>query len=517
MEGGGVPLEHVAVAWALPVTGASSTTATTHAVHDGEESTTHVKALLACTKCKVNVADSARKERLCLSCAARVRGAEAVRKAQSNKRRKDALENACAVAQQREEKVASLEASALLLQQAISSSTFPSDEVRQLCEHITADKRKATADGPVSGHCEMIMAKYGEMHVRWKETEDVHDPRYEKYDKLMKKWRATPRHHQQVKLLTEGISLSVDAFDRAARKRAHLPVAIHTVAVLAQMGYEGLSSTMGPAGWTPADTPGQCLHADVMMPEIQGLAYWSDGTGTLAYNGEEMSDQDMATLTGLVPNCLSGPTRTTYYQAKNLMLPHTTIEAGLTQAAWRDASGATVPCEKVGGMAPAVRAGDLAIMDGGVPHAGPPVPAGGWQVRLFMIATPLRTMNPYDGYIQIIGGEVELFWACMGKTEEARKACWDAWLTALPYWMHWYEQCRMEEVDGPVSRVLRAVVGMRHEGDLKREECDEARCVLRNAIKHVRSTHASLGLHNKWGGMPVGDVYPGLAELAQSM
>ena len=80
-----------------------------------------------------------------------------------------------------------------------------------------------------------------------------------------------------------------------------------------------------------------------------------------------------------------------------------------------------------------------------------------WQLRLFMIASPLRTEDPYKGYIQILGGESELFWAIMSSTPELRTQNWEAWKQALPYWAEWYAGCALIETAGPMWKVLTAL------------------------------------------------------------
>ena len=419
-----------------------------------------------------------------------------------DKRRKTALETA-------QQCVALSQASAVLLKGAVQAEFNPI-VVRQLCEIINADKKKATAAGPVSGHCEAILANYGELHVRVKETEEVEDEKYDKYDDIMKEKRLANKEVQE--LLKSAVAASVTAFETEAAKRARNPVAIRNVAVLAQMGYSGLGTTAGPESWTATAQPGQCLHEDVMLPEVQGLAYWSGGNGTLAFNGEEMSYEAMEVHTGMKASDFTkaGPTRISYYQAKNLMLPSQTLEEGLTDIAWRDGAGAKVSTSVADGRVPVVEAGDLGIMDGGVPHAGPAVSAGCWQVRLFMIASPLRTMHPYEGYIQIIGGEVELFWACMAKTADLRWACYEAWEAALPYWAGWYKKCGMQESEGPVRKVLLAIVAMCGEGDCSPAECAQARYILCCAIKHVKERKDHLSLH-KWSCLQ--SDYPELSAL----
>ena len=246
-------------------------------------------AIPICTKCKREVATSNRKEVLCEPCAAKVRAAEAARKRAGDKKRKGELLTA-------KQSVALSQAPAVLLKQAVSKP-FPCEVVYRLCVMITGDKKKADDNGPVPGHCEQILGGYGELHVRWGSTMHSQHECYEKYDKVMKPGHAGDKEVQN--LLTEATKASVSAFEKQAVLRAQNPVVIRNVAVLAQMGYTGLSSTLGPANWTAKDTPGQCLHTDVMLPEVRGIAYWSAGVGTQAFNGEEMSYDIMESITGM--------------------------------------------------------------------------------------------------------------------------------------------------------------------------------------------------------------------------
>ena len=155
----------------------------------------------------------------------------------------------------------------------------------------------------------------------------------------------------------------------------------------------------------------------------------------------------------------------------------------------------------------------MAIVDGGVPHNGPDVPAGKMRAVIFMTAAPLRTAHPYSGYVQIIGGEVELFWAAMAKTEEDAKRLFGAWQTAFGYWAAHYVECELEETDGPVVKVLKALTVCAARGELP----DPARALAmcRNAVAHLSNALLhELGLQSvKWDGS--WRVYGGLVNALE--
>ena len=117
--------------------------------------------------------------------------------------------------------------------------------------------------------------------------------------------------------------------------------------------------------------------------------------------------------------------------------------------------------------------------------------AGKWQLCLFMIASPLMMADPYKGYIQILGGESELFWAIMSSTSELRTQNWEAWKVALPYWAQWYGGCALIETAGPMWKVLTALT------EVEDLPVSIVRETITRAVQHVKDNKHTLGL-TKW-------------------
>ena len=436
---------------------------------------------VTCARCKKSAPPGARFG-MCVECTADVRKAEAKRQAACKKRK----------VEQSKANEALRKANAMLVKQAIQPDAMPAAEVEALCEFITS--RKASGDHK-SDKAERILGGYGEMHVRCSATKNVVDERYDLFDLVMAGGSARGRGGVQAQtVLTKCVEDGIAAFTERASNLVHRgrsPVYVKHVAFLAQMGYGGLGSTLGKSGWEPQDTPGQVLHEDVMPPEVMGIIYLNDSIGTLTYQGMEAPLLDMVKRTGKGPeDVCHSPTLTAYYLAKNLMIPPDEMKAGL-QVKFRDADSGHEYEHTASLSAPEVKAGDMAVIDGGLPHGGPPVAAGKWQLRLFMIASPLRTADPYKGYIQILGGESELFWAIMSSTPELRTQNWEAWKQALPYWAEWYAGCALIETAGPMWKVLTALTEVE---DLPVKIVRET---ITRAVQHVKENKQRLGLA-KW-------------------
>ena len=141
------------------------------------------------------------------------------------------------------------------------------------------------------------------------------------------------------------------------------------------------------------------MHVDVMMPELVLFHYLLDGVPTKVY-----APPSPTTSTGDVMDHLY--TITGYSGADLLEKPPS------RQHTMYSVAGPLMEPEVLEHMKPAtvhkdgiVRAGDTLRVIGSWPHAaGALTEAMPNRMVLFVVATPMRTMHPYKGYVQVTIG-----------------------------------------------------------------------------------------------------------------
>jgi len=212
-----------------------------------------------------------------------------------------------------------------------------------------------------------------------------------------------------VQLVVDRALLSI----REAVESAGGPHVFHEFGFIAGSG-DGYNSGL------PKCINGQLPHVDILKPERQVLAYLLDGPATLVYsegytgsqaedcaaNWEHFSGWSLLDL--LEPDGCSGKNEILeqYYGAHLLMQP----KKNLIERIRPVVSGG-------------VKAGTIAVIGGGIPHAGPGLSSGAKRLAVFCVATPSRVYKAYSGYAQIMVGELLVILGMMAKTPEHRRRC----------------------------------------------------------------------------------------------
>ena len=393
-----------------------------------EEASTH--KLKVCTKCRTQYAVKQRQptNTLCPEC----KGSEADR---SKRRRASAKEKVAA--ELLEASAGAAEEYHLKVGREDNLAAQHQDGLRDLVDTLVAMRYDPSS-------FDTIGAKYRELTVPMPDQEECQPGNYKLFDAIVA--RNKPFHR-----LTRDLPFQEIVADGLAASRASAKVYFGTVPfVLHHAGV--IYANLGQGGVLGR---GQPVHVDVMLPELVLFHYILGGVATNVYTPPDQLDAvalstEMKERTGFSIGNLSfnAPSRhhLYYHTAAPLMQP--------------DVLEHMRPASSTGIVEP----GDTLRVIGSWPHAGGPLTAQHpYRMLLFSVATPVRTRDPYQGYVQVLVGEPEVAWAVLAKTPEQREAAKRVAYAALLRNADHYKYHSIKIEDGPLGKLLEAMLDGDHE------------------------------------------------------